>query len=92
LTRNELEGTIPEGLGELNLMFLDLGKNHFSGSIPKTLFNISSLILFRVTKNELHGMLPSDLGVHLPNLKYLCLGMNHFTGSLPASLANATEI
>jgi len=37
-------------------------------------------------------MLPSDLGVHLPNLKYLRLGINHFTGSLPASLSNATEI
>ncbi|CAM0150183.1 unnamed protein product [Urochloa decumbens] len=53
---------------------------------------MSSLIDFRVTMNELHGTLPHELGVHLPNLQYLRLGMNHFTGSLPASLANATEI
>ncbi|KAL6654951.1 hypothetical protein ACP70R_008416 [Stipagrostis hirtigluma subsp. patula] len=91
--RNKLEGTIPEGLGRLSsLKFVDLGENHPSGTIPQTFFNMCSLIRFRVTMNELHGMLPSHLGDQLPNLQYLLLGLNRFTGTLPASLANATEI
>lgn len=40
----------------------------------------------------MHGKLPSELGVHLPNLRDLLLGTNRFTGYLPASLVNATKI
>uniref|UniRef100_A0A0D9XS65 Receptor kinase-like protein Xa21 n=1 Tax=Leersia perrieri TaxID=77586 RepID=A0A0D9XS65_9ORYZ len=87
-----LQGNIPEVFGWLSsLKDISLGGNHLSGMIPTSIFNISALSRFSVTTNQLHGVLPSDLGVHLPKLQYL-LGINHFTGRLPASVANATKI
>uniref|UniRef100_A0A0E0MFJ5 Receptor kinase-like protein Xa21 n=1 Tax=Oryza punctata TaxID=4537 RepID=A0A0E0MFJ5_ORYPU len=103
LNSNYLTGEIPAWLGAISsLKLIYLQKNNFTGSIPTSLanprmiptsiFNISSLSHFGVPMNQLHGLLPSDLGVHLPKLQYLLLSYNHFTGGLPASVANSTEI
>ncbi|KAK1669217.1 hypothetical protein QYE76_057378 [Lolium multiflorum] len=93
LTFNQLEGSIPQGLGKItSLKLIELGANHLSRIIPTTFFNLSSLITFGVAQNKLHGTLPYDLGNHLPNLKNLLLDSNSFTGSLPASIVNATEM
>jgi hypothetical protein len=53
---------------------IQLGENHLSGIIPAAFFNLSSLNIFNVAENELHGKLPSNLGDRLPHLEHLLFG------------------
>lgn len=44
LSRNQFEGTIPEGLGDLsNLQILQLDSNNLIGTVPDSLGRLSSL-------------------------------------------------
>jgi Leucine-rich repeat (LRR) protein len=40
----------------------------------------------------LHGSLPSDVGLTLPNLQRFYGGVNSFTGLIPVSLSNASRL
>ncbi|KAF8020047.1 hypothetical protein BT93_G0672 [Corymbia citriodora subsp. variegata] len=84
---------IPETLGQLrNLYMLILGMNKFVGTIPISIFNISTMAIFNVADNQLEGGFPSDLGLPLPNLKGIGLSNNHFTGPIPESISNASNL
>ncbi|RWR80222.1 putative LRR receptor-like serine/threonine-protein kinase [Cinnamomum micranthum f. kanehirae] len=62
------------------------------GSIPPALYNLSSMAIFSVTENQLHGNLPVDLGITFPNIvKFYVVG-NRFTGPIPTSLSNASKL
>jgi Leucine-rich repeat (LRR) protein len=63
-----------------------------SGTIPPSIFNLSSLINFGVPVNQLHGSLPPDLGITLPNLEVLLLHTNLFRGVIPVTLSNASSL
>jgi Leucine-rich repeat (LRR) protein len=56
------------------------------------IYNISSIYYFSVTQNQLHGSLPPDVGLTLPNLEILAGGVNSFAGPTPASLSNASRL
>ncbi|KAK2982532.1 hypothetical protein RJ640_023748 [Escallonia rubra] len=58
----------------------------FQGELPKTVFNISSLVRFGINSNEIAGSLPADLCYLLPMLKAIGFGVNQFTGEIPSSL------
>ncbi|PQP98268.1 putative LRR receptor-like serine/threonine-protein kinase [Prunus yedoensis var. nudiflora] len=60
--------------------------------IPTSLYNISSIYYFTVTKNQLHGELPPNVGITLPNLEVFAGGVNKFTGTVPLSLSNASRL
>ncbi|CAN1137313.1 Receptor kinase-like protein Xa21 [Linum perenne] len=92
--RNQLSGRVPNTLGRLNsLTELYLNFNNLSGEIPASIFNLTSLTLLSFGFNyQLHGNLPSDLGISLPNLEYFDVAYNQFTGSIPSSLSNSTNL
>ncbi|XP_024195834.1 receptor kinase-like protein Xa21 [Rosa chinensis] len=66
--------------------------NVLTGSLPSSLFNLSSLCTFSVHKNYLSGsFLDVDLCHSWPRLQFLSLTDNKFTGQLPY-LSNCTEL
>ncbi|CAN1295333.1 Probable LRR receptor-like serine/threonine-protein kinase At3g47570 [Linum perenne] len=74
-------------------MQLDLTFNNLSGEIPTSIFNLSSLTdLWFGYNYKLHGSLPWNLGVTLPNLENFDVAANQFTGSVPPSLSNASNL
>ncbi|CAN1295353.1 Probable LRR receptor-like serine/threonine-protein kinase At3g47570 [Linum perenne] len=92
--QNQLSGRVPDTLGQLkSLTSLHLNVNNLSGEIPTSIFNLSSLTdLWLGFNNQLHGSLPWNLGVTLPNLKYFDVAFNQFTGNIPSSLSNASNL
>ncbi|KAK2975054.1 hypothetical protein RJ640_001696 [Escallonia rubra] len=90
---NKLSGEIPSSLSRCwKLRQLSLNGNKFNGSIPgkigelpKTVFNISSLVSFDILDNEIAGSLPADLCYLLPMLERIGIGQNQFTGEIPPS-------
>ncbi|XP_019223999.1 PREDICTED: receptor kinase-like protein Xa21 [Nicotiana attenuata] len=66
-------------------------KNKLKGSIPLTIFNISSLEFLYMSGNMLEGPLPRDIG-NLTMLTALDLGNNYLTGVIPDELSNLQEL
>ncbi|CAL5432176.1 unnamed protein product [Camellia sinensis] len=97
---NNLVGKIPTKLGSLSylsyllskLEFLQLSANNLSSMVPTSLYNISSIYLFSISSNQLHGILPPYLGLYLPNLLAFGVGLNQFYGQIPSPIANATRV
>ena len=108
-TNNELSGEIPSRIGELaELRTLDLQGHRFSGTIPKSIFNLNNLELINLEggvmeivsdDNKIHLVKLSELGGTLPeeigNLKWLReldLQENHLTGKIPESIVNLMNL
>ncbi|XP_012833061.1 PREDICTED: probable LRR receptor-like serine/threonine-protein kinase At3g47570 [Erythranthe guttata] len=56
-----------------------IDRNQISGTIPLSIFNISSLQLLRLHHNHLYGNLPKDIG-NLTKLNELDISVNNLTG------------
>ncbi|MBA0577244.1 hypothetical protein Golob_027751 [Gossypium lobatum] len=95
LSRNSLDGTIPECLGSLNrfLMFLQLQMNNFHGLVTKKLVQkferememmqlLSIFTAIDFSENLFYGHIPKELGA-LCSLQVLNLSHNHFNGPIP---------
>ncbi|KAM3300056.1 hypothetical protein ACQJBY_041197 [Aegilops geniculata] len=88
LNTNQLMGSIPSGLGSIQSMrYFSLVNNHLTGMLPP-LYNWSSLEVFDVGLNMLHGSILNDTGNKLSKLEYFGLYANHFTGTIPCSISN----
>ncbi|CAN1220856.1 LRR receptor-like serine/threonine-protein kinase RGI5 [Linum grandiflorum] len=61
--------------------------NHFSGSLPYEIANVTVLELLDVHNNHITGDIPYQLG-ELVNLEQLDLSKNCFTGEIPPSFGN----
>ncbi|XP_026408767.1 probable LRR receptor-like serine/threonine-protein kinase At3g47570 [Papaver somniferum] len=78
---NNLDRIIPNTLSQLTrLKFLDITSNKLSGIVPSSLYNISSLEVFSLMFNQLHGTIPFDIGLTLPNITSFSVSGNSFTG------------
>ncbi|XP_011040214.1 PREDICTED: probable LRR receptor-like serine/threonine-protein kinase At1g53440 isoform X2 [Populus euphratica] len=75
----------------VHLKAIDLSKNKLHGSIPLTLWNLSSLTRLDLSTNFLSGSIPPSLG-NLSSLEYLRLSRNFLTGSIPLSMRNLTKL
>ncbi|XP_022981270.1 probable leucine-rich repeat receptor-like serine/threonine-protein kinase At3g14840 isoform X2 [Cucurbita maxima] len=91
LTRNFLSGPIPPEWSSTKLLNISLLGNRLTGSIPKTIGNISTLVELVLEMNHLSGSLPPELG-NLPSLSRLLLTSNNFSGELPSSLARIASL
>lgn len=86
LDGNQFQGSIPKL--PKNMLYLDLSRNAFSGSLPKLL--PKNLYYLDVSRNMLSGSLPS-------NLKNLSLGIlilndNRLNGSIPQSICQLEHL
>ena len=85
---NELSGTIPAGLGGLDILQdLYLSENTLTGAIPEELGNLANLQKLYLYANALSGTIPEELG-NLANLRELYLHTNALTGAIPVELGN----
>ena len=73
------------GLG--NLVYLDLGSNHFQGSIPVGLQNLTSLRHLDLGFNDFNSSIPNWLA-SFRNLVHIYLQYNSLQGSITGFLAN----
>ncbi|ESQ37537.1 hypothetical protein EUTSA_v10002388mg [Eutrema salsugineum] len=101
----QLGGVISPSIGNLSfLIYLNLSRNSFGGTIPQevgnlfrlrgipiNLFNCSRLLILYLYSNRLERSVPSELG-SLTNLVDLHLGENNLNSKLPASLGNLTSL
>ncbi|KAL2513435.1 putative LRR receptor-like serine/threonine-protein kinase [Abeliophyllum distichum] len=85
-------GELPAELGNLNLVAFNVHRNGLSGSIPFSMFNISTLEIIDMGGNYFSGYLPSMMGFSLPNLQELYLGINRLSGVIPSSITNASKL
>ncbi|KAL1349970.1 hypothetical protein HN51_026442 [Arachis hypogaea] len=86
-----ISGAIPDEFGNLtHLVELDLTRNYFNGSIPKSLANIP-LANLSLLGNNLSGPIPAEIG-DIATLLELNLEDNQLGGSLPPSLGNLSKL
>jgi len=92
LESNNLVGTLPEEIGNLNqLTYLLLNDNELTGSIPASIGNMTALEQLYLGSNQLTGSIPAELG-QLSQLWRCDLYYNQLTGEIPVSLANLTKL
>ncbi|KAH0642979.1 hypothetical protein KY289_033953 [Solanum tuberosum] len=91
LENNFLQGPLPLSICDMiNLEFLILAQNNFSGSIPGCLVNSNSFIsILDLRMNNFHGEIPRFLPT---GLQYLGLYGNQLRGQVPRSLLNCTSL
>ncbi|XP_051136981.1 receptor-like protein EIX2 [Andrographis paniculata] len=88
LSNCNISETLPKWLGNMNLVELDLSKNHIYGTIPNLSSSLTSLDL----SDNIINHLPSNIDLLLPYLEYLLLARNSINGSLPDSLCNMSDL
>ncbi|KAL1162486.1 hypothetical protein V6Z11_A07G203800 [Gossypium hirsutum] len=83
LSSNELEGEIPEAIGELKLIrMLNLSNNKLSGRIPLSLGKLSNLESLDLSRNKLWGKIPPQLS-KLNFLVVFNVSYNKLEGAVP---------
>lgn len=91
LSRNYLNGTIPDEWGSMNLVNISLIGNRLTGKIPIAITNISTLQSLVLESNQFSGNLPPEFG-NLTQIQRVLISSNNFTGELPATLAKLTTL
>jgi len=91
LSNNDLIGTIPPEIGDLDLLNLDLSNNFLSGTIPTSVENMTRLVTLDLSDNQLSGNIPSELS-DLDKLTILNLSDNFLSGNIPSSLSDLSNL
>ncbi len=92
LISNNLEGTIPESLGDLtSLNYVALAINKLTGNLPASIGDLINLETFSVERNAMSGPIPSSIG-NMAALKILILGTNQFNGAIPTEIGDLTNL
>ena len=87
---NNLEGPIPEKLGELKSLYgLNLSHNALTGQIPPDLGNLTMLESLDLSSNKFTGEIPVQLA-GLTFLAFLNLSLNQLAGQIPQGKQFAT--
>ncbi|KAL5769805.1 hypothetical protein ACOSP7_013959 [Xanthoceras sorbifolium] len=87
LSHNKLIGMFPTWLLHNNtrLQCMNLMNNSFMGilQLPKS---IHDLLHLKISRNNMNGQLPKNMGMILPKLLNLNLSKNSFEGHIPSSM------
>ncbi|KAK2980310.1 hypothetical protein RJ640_023725, partial [Escallonia rubra] len=62
-----------------------------TGTIPKDVGNLTSLVFLNISNNSLQGRLPAEVGL-LHQLQYMNLQFNELSGEIPSSLSRCWEL
>ncbi|CAK9218047.1 unnamed protein product [Sphagnum troendelagicum] len=93
MSKNQLNGELPDLSSFPQLKTLDLSDNQFNGSISSSIWsNIPKLTVLNLSNNKLYGNLPTMNNLqYCPNsLKSLNLSGNKLTGLFPSNLFNCS--
>ena len=82
-------GVRTDGTGRV--VWLNLGNNALTGTVPPQLGQLTSLRGIQLGVNSLTGRIPSELG-NLANLERLSLTRNRFSGTIPVELGNLAKL
>ncbi|KAG8651986.1 hypothetical protein MANES_06G041900v8 [Manihot esculenta] len=90
----KLRGRFPYWLLQNNtkLEELYLKNNSLSGPLQLPLHSHLNLSLLDISDNLFHGIIPPDIGTHLPRLELVYLSKNDFNGSIPSSFGNMSSL
>lgn len=97
LAGNNLTGSLPDSLGNLNyLQVLDLSNNALTGAIPASITNLKELRDLNLSGDDnpnegLTGSIPSAIG-DMTLLKVIELQDNNLTGMIPDSIGNLSSL
>ncbi|CDP21683.1 unnamed protein product, partial [Coffea canephora] len=95
LAQNELSGqivpTLCNATTHSSLMYMKMGENSFSGSLPSEIGKLIHLVDFTVSHNQLAGDIPISLA-DCSNLANLSMQANFFQGTIPPNLASLKSI
>ncbi|KAL5732568.1 hypothetical protein ACOSP7_031924 [Xanthoceras sorbifolium] len=88
LSHNNLTGEFPNWLLKNNtkLEYLDLTNNSLERSFQLPIHPHLNLNVLYISNNLFHGLIPKEIGGHLPSLTDLYLSRNDFDGSNPSSI------
>ncbi|WRX31345.1 Leucine-rich repeat - like 10 [Theobroma cacao] len=74
-----------------SLDLFDLVRNHLTGTIPSSIYNVTKLSFLYLFSNELSGPIPAELGM-LRSVHQLQLWNNSLTGKIPDSIGNLSNM
>ncbi|KAJ9693225.1 hypothetical protein PVL29_012110 [Vitis rotundifolia] len=71
---------------------IDLSDNNLSGEFPQEITKLFGLVFLNLSRNQITGVIPSNIGEFLPNLQVLSLSGNRITGTIPDSIGRITNL
>ncbi|KAK8500149.1 hypothetical protein V6N12_002259 [Hibiscus sabdariffa] len=94
LSNVNLTGEFPNWLlqNNTNLLSLNLANNSLLGAFELPFLPHTGLSYLDISRNFLHGKLPTEIGAKLPSLSYLKMSRNQFHGSIPASIGDLNSL
>jgi len=93
LFSNNLIGTLPDELGEINSLYkITLSNNQeLTGDIPESIFNVDSLVWLAIGNCALIGTIPNNIG-NCAYLKSISFRENSLTGLIPSEIGNIDSL
>ncbi|KAL6610149.1 hypothetical protein ACP70R_040118 [Stipagrostis hirtigluma subsp. patula] len=84
---NSFTGGLPDNFGNLSTKLSQFheGYNKFTGVLPSTLLNLTSLYRIDLRNNLLTGAIPESITL-MPNLELLDVSGNHMSGPIPTQV------
>ncbi|KAH9779287.1 putative LRR receptor-like serine/threonine-protein kinase [Citrus sinensis] len=87
-----LAGVIPEEFGNLTfLQEVDLSRNYFNGSLPKSFARLQNLTKLLILGNRLSGSIPLEIG-DISTLEEFRIDGSNLTGRIPNFIGNWTKL
>ncbi|XP_016652539.1 PREDICTED: LRR receptor-like serine/threonine-protein kinase GSO2 [Prunus mume] len=93
LSNNNISGSLSFlcASADMNLTFLNLSSNSFSGELPDCWSHLENLVMLDLSNNAFSGKIPMAIG-SLFQMQTLKLRSNRFVGELPSSLKNCRSL
>ncbi|CBI21113.3 unnamed protein product, partial [Vitis vinifera] len=93
ISNNLLQGQMPSNISVSlpNLMFLNVSRNSFEGSIP-SFGGMRKLLFLDLSNNLFTGGIPEDLAMGCPSLEYLILSKNDLHGQMFPRVSNLPSL